>query len=144
MELFKKILTKHSCPNVSGWYDTNKDRLYWFSDKEVWSCRQDRVSEEFPAWWLEAVAKDSNREQSTQTSGFTGIMIATSPEMILAFKKASLDYAKVICLGHIDEETKVVPPMPTGVKEIACIPIEPLIESYCPRKNDNNPWLFTI
>lgn len=68
MELFKKILTKHSCPNVSGWYDTNKDRLYWFSDKEVWSCRQDRVSEEFPAWWLEAVAKDSNREQSTQST----------------------------------------------------------------------------
>lgn len=46
----------------------------------------------------------------------------------------------VICFGHIDEETKVTTPMPTGVKEIAYIPREPLIESYCPRKNDNKPW----
>jgi len=53
MELVRKIETKESCPSVSAWYDTNKDRLYYFAQKEVWSCRDDRVSEEYPSWWLE-------------------------------------------------------------------------------------------
>lgn len=89
---------------------------------------------------IDVVCVDMDTENMEVLRGFTGITIATSPEMILAFEKASLDYAKAVCVGHIDEETKVVPPMPTGVKEIAYIPIEPLIESYCPRKNDNKPW----
>ena len=38
-------------PKLSGWYDTDKGRLYWFSGETVWSCRGDRVSDEYPMFW---------------------------------------------------------------------------------------------
>ena len=40
-------------PGLSNWYNTDKGRLYWFDNRSVWSCREDRVYEEFPTVWYE-------------------------------------------------------------------------------------------
>ena len=109
--------------------------------------------------------RNMDTENMEVLRGFTGITIATSPEMILAFEKASLDYAKAVCVGHIDEETKVVPQTPKVVKQVKIgavgftmdhvlelnrqfkeLPVPKSIDEMelrgpcCPRKNDNKPW----
>ena len=75
---------------------------------------------------IDVVCVDMDTENMEVLRGFTGITIATSPEMILAFQKASLDYPEVV--GHVDEST------PKRIDEME------LIGPYCPRKNDNKPW----
>lgn len=52
MELKVKILVKEQQPNTQDWFDTDRGELYYFIDKNVWSCRDDRISDEFPEWWL--------------------------------------------------------------------------------------------
>lgn len=49
--LFEKILVK-TMPDKDGWYDTDKGNLYWFVEEQSWSCRDDRVSDEYPTYWL--------------------------------------------------------------------------------------------
>lgn len=58
MDKFYKINVKDQKPEVSGWYDTDKGRVF-FHNKGEFSCRKDRISEEYPTWWLK---KDSNQE----------------------------------------------------------------------------------
>ena len=53
--LSKKIYCKQSNPEKSGWYDTNDGNIYWFKNNEQWSSRDDRVSEEYPTWWLKSI-----------------------------------------------------------------------------------------
>jgi len=89
---------------------------------------------------IDVVCIEMSRENMDILSGRTETRVSASPEMVAALNKASMDYPKVICLGHIDEETKVVPPMPPSVKEIPFTAREPLLEPYCPRKNNNEPW----
>ena len=114
---------------------------------------------------IHVVCVNMDTENMEVLRGFTGITIATSPKMILAFEKASLDYAKAVCVGHIDEETKVVPQTPKGVKQVKIgavgftvdhvlelnrqfkeLPVPKSIDEMelrgpcCPRKNDNKPW----
>jgi len=60
MEITIKVSVRDTNPSISGWYDTNKDKLYWFATMEAWSCREDRVSEEYPTWWLKQLTSDSD------------------------------------------------------------------------------------
>jgi hypothetical protein len=41
-------------PEVAGWYNTDKGNLFWFKSETVWSCRDDRVSEEYPSFWYQS------------------------------------------------------------------------------------------
>lgn len=59
MDKFYKINVKDQKPEVSGWYDTDKGRVFFFHNEGEFSCRQDYISEEYPSWWLK---KDSNQE----------------------------------------------------------------------------------
>jgi hypothetical protein len=59
MKLFNQKSVKE-IPIKSGWYDTDKGKLYWFLDEGEngeWSCRDDRVSEEYPSVWYQKVVK---------------------------------------------------------------------------------------
>lgn len=40
-------------PDKQGWYDTDKGKLFCFIPGKVWSCRDDRESEEHPNFWYE-------------------------------------------------------------------------------------------
>lgn len=46
--LYEKIYSDELHPPKQDWYDTDKGSLYWFEEESVWSCRDDRVSEEYP------------------------------------------------------------------------------------------------
>lgn len=52
MELKVKILVKEKQPDDFGWYDTDKGELFYWSSEQEWSCRDDRISSEYPSWWL--------------------------------------------------------------------------------------------
>jgi len=43
--------TKDEVPRISGWYDTDKGRLYWFGIAGEWSCRNDYITNEKPKYW---------------------------------------------------------------------------------------------
>ena len=57
MVLYRKNLVKEENPKDYGWYDTDKGLLYYFLFDEEWSCRDDRLSEEYPTCWYERVEK---------------------------------------------------------------------------------------
>ena len=57
-ELVTKISVKDTLPVKAGWYDTDGGNLYWFPTEKEWSCRDDRVSEEYPSWWLKPIIID--------------------------------------------------------------------------------------
>jgi hypothetical protein len=52
MEIVQKHDVKEYLPPQNGWYDTNKGNLYFFVVDQIWSCRDDEISDEYPAWWL--------------------------------------------------------------------------------------------
>lgn len=65
--------TKDLNPGVSGWYHTDKGKLYYFSKEENhvknpgnWSCRDDQMSEEYPEYWY----RDSFAVDIFQTDDF--------------------------------------------------------------------------
>ena len=45
--------TREKQPEKSGWYDTDKGNLYWFAGDFEWSCRNNRISNEYPKYWYE-------------------------------------------------------------------------------------------
>jgi len=67
MKLFEQILTEKRNPNKSGWYDTDKGQLFYWADKKEWSCRDDRVSEEYPKVWYSpyTISINFNGDKST-------------------------------------------------------------------------------
>jgi hypothetical protein len=77
MKIVRKIHVEKCLPNVEGWYDTNKDRLYWFKSKSAWSCREDRISEEYPMWWL-----DVNVDQKLLNQTSNDINYISYPEWL--------------------------------------------------------------
>lgn len=54
-KFYKRVRAKERNPEVDDWHNTSAGNLYYFSDSGVWSCRDDRVSEEFPEFWYEEV-----------------------------------------------------------------------------------------
>ena len=53
--LYRRIDTKVTSPSDSGWHYTDKGTLYYFYEEKTWSCRDDRVSEEYPHVWYKEV-----------------------------------------------------------------------------------------
>jgi hypothetical protein len=60
MILFKQIKTKEQQPTKSGWYNTEKGLLFYWKEEEQWSCRDERISEEYPTVWYEEVMIEEN------------------------------------------------------------------------------------
>ena len=67
--MFKQIKTKEQNPKEEGWYDTDSGNLYYFSKENQWSCRDDRVSEEYPKLWYKEV-KDNTCKLTKSNSDF--------------------------------------------------------------------------
>ena len=53
MNLFIQHKTSEEQPKESNWYPTDRGLLYYFVNKENWSCRDDRLSPEYPWLWYE-------------------------------------------------------------------------------------------
>ncbi len=68
MKLYKQVSTKEN-PSLSGWYNTDKGKLFWFENETVWSCRDDRVSEEYPDVWYEEVEIDIEKLKELAHNG---------------------------------------------------------------------------
>ena len=60
MNLFIQHKTIEEQPKESNWYPTDRGLLYYFVNKENWSCRDDRLSYEYPWLWYEKVEDDIN------------------------------------------------------------------------------------
>ena len=58
--IVKQIETKKEQPTTSDWYDTDAGNLFWMNDVKEWSCRDDRLSEEYPKFWYEPQPKVKN------------------------------------------------------------------------------------
>ena len=69
-KIFEQIDCRAENPTVSGWYDTDKGNLFWFADEKEWSCRDDRVSEEYPKFWYK---KQNQNEQIEEKNNETDI-----------------------------------------------------------------------
>lgn len=65
MEAYRRFKTKEFQPEVSGWYGTDKGELYWFANERVWSCRNDRISEERPDVWYSHIKELSQTYSAT-------------------------------------------------------------------------------
>lgn len=53
MNLYRKHIANKQNPKAPGVYNTDKGELFWFEKEMVWSCRHDRISEEYPNYWYE-------------------------------------------------------------------------------------------
>ena len=53
MNLFRAVQNTGKKPSIPGWHWTSKGQLYWFQEEQAWSCRDDRVSHEYPEVWFE-------------------------------------------------------------------------------------------
>lgn len=68
MKAFTKHSTKDSNPSKPGWYNTNKGELFYdenlFASKNTnWSCRDDRLSEEYPSVWYEEILNPDKQQE---------------------------------------------------------------------------------
>lgn len=63
MKTYNQISAKTK-PTIQGWYNTDKGELFWFENEAEWSCREDKVSEEYPNVWYDEV----HRSQTTNKS----------------------------------------------------------------------------
>lgn len=54
--LFQQVECKKTAPISSGWYHTDKGLLFWFTKEQGWSCRDDRISSEYPEYWYSPVS----------------------------------------------------------------------------------------
>lgn len=52
---FKQLCTDTNPPEENGWYFTSNGSLYWFNEEKMWSCRDDRVSDEYPQYWYKQI-----------------------------------------------------------------------------------------
>ena len=58
MKKFNQFETKHKQPEKSGVYNTDKGELYWSPLEFSWSCREDKISEEYPKYWYEVISEE--------------------------------------------------------------------------------------
>ena len=49
--------TRQKQPENNVWYDTDKGNLYWFIKEMEWSCRDDRISNEYPTYWYKPIKR---------------------------------------------------------------------------------------
>ena len=52
---FNQFETIHIQPKKEGWYNTDKGKLYWSSLWFSWSCRDDKISDEYPRYWYSEI-----------------------------------------------------------------------------------------
>ena len=80
-KLYRKVETKQFPPKA-GWYDTDKGNLYWYESERNWSCRDDKLSEEYPAFWYElqslSVAKEPSDVEGLIEHAFKAGRISTN------------------------------------------------------------------
>lgn len=67
MKQYTQIKAKDRNPLIKGWYHTDQGELYWFAQETVWSCTNDRISEEYPEFWYEAVLSTPLKQLSEIT-----------------------------------------------------------------------------
>ncbi len=60
-KVFHQHATKDHQPEKSGWYHTDKGKLYWSPLNFDWSCRSDRLSEEYPELWYEEITETKTK-----------------------------------------------------------------------------------
>lgn len=70
-KLFEQISTK-TPPTEWGWYNTDKGELYFFKDDKEWSCRQDKISHEYPKFWYSEVKEPCKHESTYYVAGVFG------------------------------------------------------------------------
>lgn len=68
MKTYFQTETKISNPPTDGWYHTDKGYLYYFYEKDTWSCREDRVSDEYPDLWYQGI--DPIKSQMIMKAGY--------------------------------------------------------------------------
>ena len=62
MRHYREVETNIENPVKDGWYKTDHGELYWFNNHRVWSCRSDRVSDEWPKFWYEKIKENSTED----------------------------------------------------------------------------------
>ncbi len=55
MKTYNQHETIRKSPRESGWYNTDKGELFWWSEDLIWSCRDNKKSEECPRFWYEEI-----------------------------------------------------------------------------------------
>lgn len=58
MKLYRQLKTNEEQPKEDNWYPTDNGVLYYFVDTESWSCRDDRLSIEYPWVWYDEIDED--------------------------------------------------------------------------------------
>ena len=57
----KKVIqhkTNEKQPEIYGCYDTDKGELWYLPIEKEWSCREDRISNEYPVYWYEGISEN--------------------------------------------------------------------------------------
>lgn len=63
--IYKKISPIQKLPEqkdqeLNSSFFTDKGKLYYWFYEKLWSCSEDKISEEYPNWWLEPQSEKSN------------------------------------------------------------------------------------
>lgn len=74
MKIVIQKKTKKENPTKSGWYDTDKDNLYWNNSEKQWSCRSEYISEEYPMFWYENLYKKDLDKPITFQNDLEGLL----------------------------------------------------------------------
>lgn len=103
--IVEQIKTKEKLPDESGWYDTDNGNLFFFFTEKQWSCRDDRISEEFPSLWYDPVIKVENSE-------LVGIHAEELKNVVGIIAKLHQDHKTVIIVGNNQEYAENIPLRP--------------------------------
>lgn len=91
-ELFLRVDAKKESPIKFGSYDTDKGKLWWLPINKAWSCRNDRLSNEYPSVWYKEVEQ---QEQQKELKDRLELEILN----YLKYKGIKEDVANIISIG---------------------------------------------
>lgn len=58
MNLYIQHKIREEQPKESDWYPTDRGLLYYFKEEKEWSCRDDKLSVEYPWVWYEELESE--------------------------------------------------------------------------------------
>mgnify|MGYP001596939512 CR=1 FL=1 len=97
--IYKKVeFDSKELPLTHGWYDTDKGVLYFFVEEATWSCRNDRISEEYPKVWYKQILQSESSQPELKAVKTAEEILESELGAYLKIREADLGERIIKCM----------------------------------------------